>query len=191
MICKDKLLEDTRKKAIDILTRYHEWKTYIKIKESEIKNLKEIVLSSEELIDLYDCSEGDLYRMYCYNNDSIVEIEVFKSLRREKKRAVKIRLIKKDIENYQSNVNIIKAILLMIDDIMKDMNSDYRLLIKLCYTERKITRDRFEDIVNRFNEGRRIKLTDKRVTQLKNEAVLIIAKRLKDMKIMSYYTIGE
>jgi hypothetical protein len=116
---------------------------------------------------------------------------VFRSLRREKKRDVKIRLIKADIERYQKALDIKKAILLMVDDIMKDMNSDYRLLIKLCYTERKITRDRFEDIVNRFNEGRRIKYSGKHIVNFRDNAVFIIAKRLKDMKIMSFYKIGE
>jgi len=191
IIGKDKLLEDTRKKVIDILTRYHEWKTYIKIKEDEIRNLREIVLTSEELIDLYDCSDGDLYRLYCYNNDSIVEIEVFRSLRKEKKRAVKIELIKKDIENYQSNVNIIKAILLMICSVINDMDNDSKLLIKLCYTERKITKDRFADIIIRFNDGRRYEYTGQRLLQLRDNAVMYITKRVCDMKIMSYYTIGE
>lgn len=184
-------LEEIRKKVIDILKRKHDLEAYVKMKKDEIMYLTQIVLPSDELVDLYECPEDVLYKIYCYMNITPVEREVFKNGTREKKRAIKRALIKKSIETSKSNLGIKEAILLMIDDTLNNMNSDYLLLIKLCYTERKITRDRFEDIVERFNDGRKNKLASKTIEQYRDEAILIITKRLKDMDIMNCYRIGE
>jgi hypothetical protein len=172
MISTNEIMKDTERKIIDILKRYYEIQNSIEILEEQVKLLGEL-LRSNDLTSLFEKREGD----GSYNGDSDVEKEVLFKEAIEKAVEAKRAEVKRDIERLKQAISIKKSVIHMIDKILtsRELNKDEKELIKLFYIDKKYNKDNNNDIVEKFNQGKKYIYSNIRIEQLRDKAVNIIS----------------
>lgn len=168
------ILIDTEKKIKSILQRYYEVCNSIEILEGQV-NLLEEMLHSDDLTSLLDRKDGDGR----YNNDSVVVKEAIFNEQIEIAIEFKRKEIKADITRIKTAISIKKSVINDINKILKsrELNQDQKELIQLCYIDKKYNKDSYTDIINKFNQGKKIIYSTTRIEQIRNYAITIIARK--------------
>ena len=172
------IVKDTEYKIKDILKRYHEILNSIDILQEQIELLEEL-LRSDDLTSLIEHKEGNGK----YNNDSVVEKEVFFNEQIGMAIEQKRKEIKVDIMRIKTAVNIKKSVIRQIDRILtsKELSRDEKFLLQYCYIDKKSNNDNYNDIVNRFNQGKNYIYSEQRIYQIRDKALKTLS--LKFVKI--------
>lgn len=168
------IVKDTENMLKDILTRKHDIDATIGLLKAQVELLKEL-LQSDDLTSLLDRKEGDGR----YNGDSVVEKEVFFNEQIEKAIEFKRREIKQDIKRLETAIRIKESVMSQLENYLKSdaLDANQKILIKYCYIDKKTNNDNYNDIVSRFNQGKRFEYSIKRIEQIRNSAIVLIAEK--------------
>jgi hypothetical protein len=175
------IVKDTEFKIKDILKRYHEIKNSIEILEDQIMLLEEL-LQSDDLTNLIEQKTG----MGRYNNDSIVEKEVFFKEKIQKAIELKRREIKDSIIRLKDAARTKKRIINQIDNVLNSnaLDKNERFLLKYYYIDKKINNDKASDIVNKYNQGKSYNYSEKHIERLRDNALKILSLKFVDINFL-------
>lgn len=172
-------VKDTENMLKDILTRKHDIDATIEMLKAQVELLKEL-LQFDDLTSLIELKQGT----GAYNDNSPVENEVFFNEQIEKAIEFKRREIKQDIKRLETAIRIKESVMNQLNDYLKSdaLDTNQKLLIQYCYIDKKINNDNYNDIINRFNQGKTIKrkvviYSVERIIQIRNSAITIIAEK--------------
>lgn len=167
-------VKDTENMLKDILTRKHDIDATIEMLKAQVELLKEL-LRDNDLTSLIESKQGT----GAYNNNSPVENEVFFNEQIEKAIEFKRKEIKADIKRLETAIRIKESVMNQLNDYLKSdaLDANQKILIKYCYIDKKTNNDNYNDIVSRFNQGKRFEYSIKRIEQIRNSAIVLIAEK--------------
>lgn len=167
------IIKDTEKKIKSILTRYYEILNSIEILE-DTKRYLEDSLKNDDTIKLIEIKKSG---MSVYNNDSAVEREAFYNIAINNVIEYKIKEIKAEIVRLDTAITQKKFVIDKIDKILasRQLDQDEKFLIKYCYIDKKYNKDSNNDIINRFNQGKKFVYTAERIYQIRDKAISLIS----------------
>lgn len=173
------IVKDTENKMKDILIRKHDIEATIRLLKAQVELLKDL-LRDNDLISLIEPKQGSGR----YNNDSVVEKEVFFKEQIERAVEDKIKEIKADIKRLETSIRIKESVINQLNEYLKSdaLDNNQKQIIQYCYIDKKINNDSYNDIVNRFNQGKKFTYSFEFIRDKRNLAINKIASKFVEIR---------